>query len=207
MPRTLRALVIPLTLFTAMSLLVLLSLQNRALINRTQELAAKARDPHPGFYVPAVNLETVEGDSVRLGESIEGRQQLLFVFSTRCDHCIASMPAWNRLASELEDDPHVQVVGLCTDSTGPTRAFIAAHNIRFPVVSFVDRKLRSLYRARMVPQTILIDPRGRVSHARMGAVAEDMVADSVIAQVHLGTALTRTNTATPVSTPSEGVFE
>jgi len=206
MPRSLRALVIPLTLFTAMSLLVLLSLQNRALINRTLELAAKARDPHPGVYVPAVSLETVEGDSVRLGQSDEGRQQLLFVFSTRCDHCVASLPAWNRIAFQLEDDPHVQVVGLSTDSAGPTRAFIKSHNIRFPVVSFVDHKLRSLYRARMVPQTILIDPKGVVTYARLGAMGEDLVADSVIAQAHVGTAPSRTNPITPASTPSEGVF-
>ena len=206
MPRTLRAVIIPLTLITATALLVVLSLQNRSLINRTRELAAKARDPHPGVYVPAVNLETVEGDSVRLGESGDGRQQLLFVFSTRCDHCLASLLAWNRIASKFDDDPHVQVVGLSTDSVGPTLEFFAAHNIRFPVVSFVDHKLRSLYRARIVPQTILLDPKGLVTYVRLGAIGEDVVADSVIAQAHVGTNPTRTNSITPASTPAEGVF-
>ena len=95
-------------------------------------------------------------------------------------------------------------MGISTDSVRPTQSFVAEHDIRFPVVSFTDRKLRALYRSRVVPQTLLLDAEGIVTYARLGAVKEDVVIDSVIAQVGLRTGRTIMEDIADASPPEGG---
>ncbi len=64
-------------------------------------MAVQFRDPYVGMYVPAVTLPSVTGDSVLLGGPSVGHVQILFVFTTTCQYCKASLPAWKRIASEL----------------------------------------------------------------------------------------------------------
>ena len=146
------------------------------------EAAVRARDPYPGFYVPAIDAATLAGDTVRLGECAPRRIQLLFVFSTTCDFCRASLTAWKTIASELRDDSGVEIYGISVDSVEATRAFLAQHDIEFPVVSFAERKVRALYRSGIVPQTVVLDAEGMVRYARLGAITEAVVVDSVLAQ-------------------------
>jgi len=168
----------------ASALVVILAFQKRALIDRQQELAARSRDPQPGFYVPAIDIETVTGEPVRLGESAEGFVQMLFVFNTTCDFCKSSVPAWKEIASQLGHNGDVHVYGVSLQSVEETKGFVSEHSIEFPVVSLTDRKLRALYRSHLVPQTVVLDPKGRVEYARVGAVTEDALIDSIIAQTH-----------------------
>ncbi len=114
------------------------------------------------------------------------------------------MPAWKQVAAELNHHSGVQVLGISTDSVRPTRSFVAEHDIRFPVVSLADRKLRMLYRSRVVPQTLLLDADGIVTYARLGAVKEDVVIDSVIAQVGLRTGRTIMEDIADASPPEGG---
>ena len=113
-----------------------------------------------------------------MAKSDSGQVQLLFVFATECTHCRASLPAWNQIAADLLHYPGIQVIGISTDSVAPTRSFVAEHGIQFSVVSFEDRKLRALYRSRVVPQTLLLDCDGVVMYARLGAVEELVVEQS-----------------------------
>ena len=179
--------VLGVALLAASALVVVLGYQNRSLRDRTRELFAMTRQPHRGFVLPAVDLETIAGDSIRLGESDSGHVQLLFVFGTNCRHCRASLPAWNQIADHLGHDTGVQIIGISTDSMLPTQSFVAEHDIRFPVVSFADRKLRALYRSRVVPQTLLLDANGIISYARLDAVEDNVAIDSVMVQIYLAT--------------------
>jgi len=81
---------------------------------------------------------------------------------------------------------------------------VAEHDIRFPVVSFEDQKLRALYRSRVVPQTLLLDADGVVTYARLGSVEETVVIDSVIAQVDLVTDTSITGKWRGASVPEPG---
>ena len=171
-------------LVLASALVVTLAFQKRDLMERLQEAGARSRDPHRGLYLPAVDIETVAGDSVRLGESANGGVQVLFVFNTTCEFCKASLPAWKQIASELGGKGDVQIYGVSLRSAEETEAFVSEHGIGFPVVSLTDRKLRALYRSHIVPQTVVLDSDGRVEYARVGAVTEDAVIDSIIAQTN-----------------------
>ena len=78
--------VLVVALLATSALVIVLGFQNRSLRDRTRELFAMTREPHRGFVLPTVNLETIAGDSVRLAKSDSGHVQLVFVFSTNCTH-------------------------------------------------------------------------------------------------------------------------
>ena len=144
----LRSIVLVFALTAATVLMVALALQKRDLLARVEGLTTRIRDPYVGMYVPAVTLPSVSGDSVLLGQAPHGQVQVLFVFSTSCEFCKASLPAWKRIAGEFAANSQVEVVGISVDSVEATRRYVAEHGLELPVVSFTDRKLRALYRDR-----------------------------------------------------------
>ncbi len=179
----LRSIVLVFALTAATVLMVALALQKRDLLARVEGLTTRIRDPYVGMYVPAVTLPSVSGDSVLLGQAPHGQVQVLFVFSTSCEFCKASLPAWKRIAGKFAGNSQVEVVGISIDSVQVTREYVEEHGLEFPVVSFTDRKLRALYRAGITPQTLIVDAEGKVSFTRIGAVTETGAVDSIIEAV------------------------
>ncbi|UCD24379.1 MAG: TlpA family protein disulfide reductase [Gemmatimonadota bacterium] len=109
-----------------------------------------------------------------------GHVQILFVFTTTCQYCKASLPAWKQIAAELAASERAEVVGVSIDSVEPTRRYLVEHGIELPVVSFTDRRLLALYRAGTTPQTLIIDADGRVGYSHLGAVTDPLVIDSIL---------------------------
>ncbi len=196
--------VLVVALLAASTLVVVLGFQNRSLRDRTRELFAMTREPHRGFVLPTVKLETIAGDSVQLAKSDSGHAQLLFVFATACRHCRASLSAWNQIADHLGHNTGVQIIGISTDSILPTQSLVAEHEMRFPVVSMVDPKLRALYRSRVVPQTLLLDANGIITYARLGAVEGIVAIDSIMVQVDLAIGRATTGSNRAVAMPESG---
>ena len=60
-------------------------------------------------------------------------------------------------------------------------AYAEANRIRFPVVPLPDRRTVFLYRAFVVPQTVVVDEDGRVVYVRHGVIEARPAIDSVIA--------------------------
>lgn len=179
----LRTVLWAIALTAASVLVVVLASQKRDLLDRIDLLTSRIRDPFPGLYVPTVTLPSVGGDTITLGNASPGAVQVLFVFSTTCQFCKASLPAWKRISGEFANSEKVQVVGISLDSVEATSRYLMENGIRLPVVSFTDRRLRALYRAQITPQTLIVDAEGKVSFTRIGAVTETGAIDSIIAAV------------------------
>ena len=176
----LRTTVLVFALAAASVLVVVLAAQKRDLLDRIDALNTRIRYPFEGLYLPAVAMPVVAGDTVVLGQASPGHVQVLFVFSTSCQYCKASLPAWKRIAAELAASDRAEVVGVSTDSVEPTRRYLVQHGIELPVVSFTDRRLLAMYRAGTTPQTLIIDADGRVGYSHLGAVTEPVVIDSIL---------------------------
>ncbi len=188
---TLRSLAWPGATILAALLVVVLATQKRALERRVEDLTIRIRDPYPGFVVPQVTAETMAGDSVVLGLSDSGSLQLLFLFSTGCKQCEASLPAWNGLSTALEPDPRIEVIGVSLDSADVTRTYAADHGLSFPVATMPDRRMQVLWRAGLLPQTRLMDAFGRVQYVRLGRLIAPEAIDSVRAATVTQLALAR----------------
>jgi peroxiredoxin len=137
---------------------------------------------HSGSVVPAFRTVDLSGDSLSVGEAADAdTRQLLFFFTTTCPYCRATLPIWVQLADSLEhvSHPRIQVIALSLDSMPATSRYVADHHLAFRVATFPSAKVKRLYRAGMVPATIVLDHEGRVLYGRTGLLDRPEVRDSI----------------------------
>ena len=135
-----------LALLAASALVVVLGIENRSLRAAYADLAERARTPHGGIFVPTFRAQTLTGDSVTVGSVAGTGRQVVFIFTSTCPYCRASLPAWRQLARDIDTvrDARVQVIAISWDSVEQTRRYIAEQGLGFPVVRFPERKLGAL---------------------------------------------------------------
>jgi peroxiredoxin len=198
MPRVVRVLVV--ALLALAGLVRYLSRENRNLTERASTLRERTQYLHAGQPVPGFRAGTLEGDSVVVGS---GRRRLLFLFNTRCSFCRASLPAWELSRRAVaEEHPAVQVLGVSLDSVAVARAYRDEHDLGFPIVTFPNRKLVRLARARLVPLVVLLDDEGYVTYSRLGVLEDPAAEDSVLAAVRTAAATSPPALAAPDEAPS-----
>lgn len=159
-------------LVVASGLVVVLAERQVALRHAYDDLRAKARLPYRGLAVPTFRGSTVHGDSITVGELPDSAgRQLLFVFTTTCPFCRATLPVWAALTDSIASShgAGVEVIGIALDSASAAASYAAEHQLPFPVLTFPDRKTAQLYRARAVPQTVVLNQWGEVLFAHKGA--------------------------------------
>ena len=182
MPKYRVSQVVPLgALAVALALVGVLGTQNRSLEQRYATLAEQARLPYPGLAVPAFDAATLAGDSVRIGESREGSAQILFFLTTTCPYCKATLPAWNRIASEAGSRGEFAIYGIQLDSAQSGLEYAEAHGLGFPLVTLPDPRIQQWYRVHIVPTTVVLDRTGLVVYARGGEITAQETIDSVLA--------------------------
>jgi peroxiredoxin len=185
MPRRLRP--VPLmaaTLLAASALIVALAIRHQSLTEAYRTLRLRTSLPSAGAVVPTFRARTLAGDSITIGEDPDPlARQVLFVLTTSCPFCRQTLPTWARIADSVSrlSQGHVVVAAISLDSLGLTEDYVRQHQLRYPVVLFPAKKLRRLYRASFVPQTLVLDHEGRILYARTGLLEPQAVVDSVFA--------------------------
>ena len=170
-------------LLFATALVLVLSRQLDGARKERDLLLQRSRSLQPGAFVPVQSTPTVDGSSVVLGQVAPGTRQVLFVYNTQCPFCLASIPAWQSIAGQLQRNPAARVVAVSLDSLEATRRYAQRHGLRYPSAILLDPRTAGLFRFNNVPQTLVIDERGRVMHSRVGRLDVGPAADSVLAAV------------------------
>jgi thiol-disulfide isomerase/thioredoxin len=170
-------------LLVASGLVVVLARRQVALNRAYLELKTKAGLPYRGYALPTFRASALAGDSVTVGALADtAARQLVFVFTTTCPFCRATLPVWAALADSARGArPPVAVVGLGLDSVRRVRDYAAEHALTYPVATFPDWKTAQLARARAVPQTLVLNHWGEVVFAHTGRLEPGPVLDSVYA--------------------------
>ena len=171
--------VLMLTVVISVGLLVRVSLGKQAAEERERRLFDRARNPRAGIHVPIYETTTMAGEVVRLGEPEPGTRQVLLFFTTTCPYCLASVPSWNALGDLAEARSDVTAIGVAMDSTHLVEAYREHHGLRYPIVELDDRRFARLFRVTTVPLTMVVEPDGRVTYARMGQFGNQVLVDSV----------------------------
>ncbi len=151
---------------------VLLAKQNRdlkATINRMS--AGPMETLKPGESVGTIAAWTLGGETRQLRFDDAPRKSLLFVLSTTCPHCEKNLPLWQEIAVRGGADS-CRIVGVSLHDLPTTRAYVAAKGIRFEVVSAADSDFTRHYKIPGVPETILLDARGRVEKTWIGELSD-----------------------------------
>ena len=131
-----------------------------------------ARSATPGPLAPAFSLPTLSGNSVSL-TSLRGRVVVVNFWATWCPPCRAELPA---LADFARGQGAAGAVLLSVNQTSTetseeaVRAFVKKYGIVTDVLLDGTGAAARAWDVQAYPSTFVVDPKGRVSAKRTGAV-------------------------------------
>lgn len=122
-----------------------------------------------GDLAPRLKLRALESDSIEVGggDSI----QLVNIWATWCIPCRAEFPDLQAL-HEAYAGRGVRVLAVSIDQgrDGPVREFAAKMRATFTIGRDPDGNIEARYQTVGVPETFLIDRKGRVAWRKIGAL-------------------------------------
>jgi len=125
--------------------------------------------PAPDFS--AVNVVT--GEAARL-EDYADKVVLLNVWATWCEPCKAEMPAMERIHQELGAlGLEVVAVSVDMEDTEEIIEFVEEYGLTFDVLLDRTQEISSTYQIFALPQSYVIDRRGRIVYKEFGPVEWD----------------------------------
>jgi peroxiredoxin len=161
---------------------ILLLSVNIALVHQNSQLKARLALPPPeleatvGAQVPNLRGMDLEGNPAEVLYGKDSRKVLVLVFSPTCPFCDQNWSRWQQVISSL-DRSSVRPVAVDVTST-TTAGFVAQHQLAsLPVFLKVDPRVTVDYHLQLTPQTILVDPAGRVEKVWTGVLNDSALAD------------------------------
>lgn len=129
-----------------------------------------------GQPVPVFRLSNSTGQIVDLS-ALRGQVVLVNFWATSCGACVEEIPSLNRLASQFVSAPFVilgiSLDGASRDAWPRVAAFQRQVPMVFPVLLDEDGQVADQYGTFMIPESFLVDARGRLVRKVTGAIAWD----------------------------------
>jgi cytochrome c biogenesis protein CcmG/thiol:disulfide interchange protein DsbE len=168
---------------------------------------AEIPSPMPGHQAPAFSLAVLTpgetslasltpatGDTIRLRD-LAGKVVVLNFFASWCLPCRAEHAALSEGARYYRDKPTQFVGVLYNDEPAAGIRWIAdMGGMSYPAVTDVESHTAIDYGVYGVPETYIIDPKGRVAYKQLGPITTDVlrrVIDSVLVSATIAAAASR----------------
>jgi cytochrome c biogenesis protein CcmG/thiol:disulfide interchange protein DsbE len=120
---------------------------------------AVARGERPAAHDAALPL--LDGGATRQLADYRGGWLVVNFFASWCGPCADEAPLLNRLQHRLAG--RGTIIGVAwNDASADTREFVHEHGVHYPIMRDVDRSFGDAYGVNGVPETFVIDPRGRI---------------------------------------------
>lgn len=135
---------------------------------------AVARGEQPVAHDAALPL--LDGDGTKSLADLRAGEGYVIVnfFASWCGPCEAEAPLLNRLQRRLAG--RGTVVGVAwNDLSEDALGFVREHDVRYPILRDVDRSFGDAYEVKAVPETFVIDPRGRIVALSRSELTSDWV--------------------------------
>ena len=140
-------------------------------------LAACGSDEAAGPPVPDDSYETFEGETTSLA-AYEGEPLVVNFWASWCPPCIAEMPDFERVHSDLADE--VAFVGLNTqDSLPAAEELVAETGVTYDLGLDPDGELFRAFEVSSMPSTFFVDTDGRIVHRQAGLITEQQLRDLI----------------------------
>lgn len=123
----------------------------------------------PGERVPDFTLTTTQGEAWAL-RAARGKVTVVNLWATWCAPCVQELPYFQEIYDRYGDDLAVLAIhsNLITDDVG---AYLADRDFTLPFAVDEDGQvIASLGGSTMLPQTIVLNPRGVVTYNQVGSV-------------------------------------
>ncbi|HEX4806375.1 MAG TPA: TlpA disulfide reductase family protein [Conexibacter sp.] len=138
---------------------------------------ALARGQHPRAHDAALPLLAGGGTRTLAGYRRDGYVVVNF-FASWCQPCADEAPTLARVQRRLAG--RGTVVGVAwNDATEDTARFVRTHAIRYPVLRDVDGSFASAYGVKAMPETFVVDPRGRIVALDRGELTQRWIAAAI----------------------------
>ena len=99
-------------------------------------------------------------------------------FASWCEPCSEEAPLLNRLQRRLAG--RGTIVGVAwNDATDDSRDFVRSHDIAYPVVRDVDGAFAKAYGVKGMPETFVLDPRGRIVALQRSQLTPEWVSQTL----------------------------
>jgi thiol-disulfide isomerase/thioredoxin len=131
------------------------------------ELVTLPRHPLVGKMAPDFQLNDLDGHPVSLA-SLRGKIVVLDFWATWCGPCVAGLPLVSSVAGSFKDKGVVFYAANLKETAGQVRQFQAEKTLAFPVLLDDQGKVADLYQAKAIPETVLIDPAGKIQAVHVG---------------------------------------
>ncbi len=160
---------------------LLLLAANIALIHQNSQLKARLALPPPaleaaaGAQMPDLRGFDSDGKPVEVLYGKDSRKVLVLVFSPTCAFCEQNWPKWEQVLASL-DRSAVRPVGVDVTSSA-NASFLSQHLSGLQVFVKVDPQATLNYRFQLTPQTILLDPAGKVEKVWTGVLADSAMGE------------------------------
>lgn len=134
-----------------------------------KERSRRPPDLHIGAVLPPLTGTDTNDEEITISYGQGQPKTILLSFAPNCDGCDANMPNWQALLGGVDRTSfRVFAVALLPEGV---EEYAKKHNLTsIPVINNVARESRIAYNLRITPQTILIDPEGRVEKIWTGAL-------------------------------------
>ena len=130
---------------------------------------------------PDFTVYDADGNSVSLSD-FRGKPVVLNFWASWCGYCVAEMPSFDKLNTELGGEVHFLMVNV-TDGSSETidsaKEFISSGEYAFPVYYDTDLGAAMAYGAFSLPQTYFIDADGNLVAGARGALSESTLRQGV----------------------------
>lgn len=166
------------------AIIVLMGAEIIYLVYQNRQLKQMLNDParffektlQSGDAVPALRGPDINGTEISLTYDTGSPYTLALWFSPTCESCEDNFGIWNEIERRRVPEK-LRLIGLCGCTAGEGKEAAAAHGIAFPVLAVTDPGIVDMYKGNLLPQTILIEPEGRIRQVWPGALLESQKAE------------------------------
>jgi peroxiredoxin len=116
------------------------------------------------------SLESLNGRKVSLS-NLRGKVVFLNIWATWCPPCREEMPSMETLYDEFKNNKDFVMLAVSqdTESAGKVATFVRKNGYHFTILLDPDNKVGEAYDVSGVPETFIIDRKGRIVAHHMGA--------------------------------------
>jgi peroxiredoxin len=116
------------------------------------------------------NLKDLKGNSVSLS-SMRGKVVFLNIWATWCGPCREEMPSMETLFNSFKNSKDFVMLAVSQDRNGrdAVEPYVEHNNYHFEILLDPDNQLQESYNLTGVPETFIIDRKGRIVAHHLGA--------------------------------------